>query len=219
MEYRKLGNLEIATIGLGTLRTFDVTSDEDIVVRSQIVDNCLANDINFIDCASAYGNAEKIVGTTTQGRRDKFYMATKVRTEGKEAGEAKIARSIELFQTDHIDLYQIHTMIDWKTHLPTLEALKAEAKIGMIGVTAMVDEAYPEIVGLMKTERIETVQIPYNVMDREVEKELLPTVEELGTGVLVMESLKKGRYVKDPKSQPDLTPLAEYGIEAWAKAL
>jgi len=146
-------------------------------------------------------------------------MATKVRTEGKEAGEAQIARSIELFQTDHIDLYQIHAMIDWKTHLPTLEALKAEAKIGMIGVTAMVDEAYPEIVGLMKTERIDTVQIPYNVMDREVEKELLPTVEELGTGVLVMEPLKKGRYVKDPKSQPDLTPLAEYGIETWAQAL
>jgi len=68
LEYRKLGNLEIATIGLGTLRTFDMTSDEDIAVRSQIVDNCLANDINFIDCASAYGNAEKIVGTTTQDR-------------------------------------------------------------------------------------------------------------------------------------------------------
>ena len=122
-----------------------MTSDEDIVVRSQIVDNCLANDINFIDCASAYGNAEKIVGTTTQGRRDKFYMATKVRTEGKEAGEAQIARSIELFQTDHIDLYQIHTMIDWKTHLPTLEALKAEAKIGMIGVRSNNDNDYHPI--------------------------------------------------------------------------
>ena len=41
----------------------------------------------------------------------------------------------------------------------------------------------------------------------------------LGTGVLVMEPLKKGRYVKDPKSQPDLTPLAEYGIETWAQVL
>jgi aryl-alcohol dehydrogenase-like predicted oxidoreductase len=219
LEYRKLGNLEISTIGLGTLRTFDVTSDEDIAVRSHIVDNCLSNDINLIDCASAYGNAEKVVGITTQGRRDKFYMASKVRTEGKEAGEAQIAQSFELFQTDYIDLYQIHNMIDWKTHLPTLEAQKEEGKIGMIGVTAMVDEAYPEIVELMKTGRIDTVQIPYNVMDREVEKELLPTAEELGTGILVMEPLKKGRYVKDLKSQPDLTPLAEYGIETWAQAL
>ena len=83
----------------------------------------------------------------------------------------------------------------------------------------MVDEAYPEIVGLMMTERIETVQILYNVMDRVLDKVLLPPVEELGTGVLVMEPLKKGRYVKDPKSQPDLTPLAEYGIETWAQAL
>jgi aryl-alcohol dehydrogenase-like predicted oxidoreductase len=219
LQYRKLGNLEISTIGLGTLRTFDVESDEDVAVRNQIVDNCLANDINFIDCASAYGNAEKVVGITTKGRRDEFYMATKVRIEGKEAGEAQIARSFELFQTDYIDLLQTHNMIDWQTHLPTLEALKDEGKIGMVGVTAMVDEAYPEIVELMKTGRIDTVQIPYNVMDREVEKELLPTAEELGIGVLVMEPLKKGRYVKDLKSQPDLTPLAEFGIETWAQAL
>ena len=141
MQYRKLGNLKISAIGLGTLRTFDVESDEDVAVRNQIVDNSLANDINFIDCASAHGNAEKIVGITTKGRRDEFYMATKVRIEGKEAGEAQIAQSFELFQTDYIDLLQVHNMIDWQTHLPTLEALKDEGKIGMVGVTAMVDEA------------------------------------------------------------------------------
>jgi aryl-alcohol dehydrogenase-like predicted oxidoreductase len=89
----------------------------------------------------------------------------------------------------------------------------------MIGVTALVDEVYPEIVEFMKKGRIDTVQIPYNVMDREDAKELLPTAEEFGIGVLVMEPLKKGRYVKDPKSQPDLTPLAEHGIEAWAQTL
>ena len=120
-------------------------------------------------------------------------MATKVRTVGKEAGTAQITRSFELFQTDHIDLYQIHNMIDSNTHLPTLEPLKAEVKIEMIGVTVLVDEAYPEIVEFMKKGCIDTVQIPYNVMDREVAKELLPTAEELGIGVLVMEPLKKGR--------------------------
>ena len=52
MEYRKLGNLEVSAIGLETLRTFDVTGDEDIAVRNQIVDNCLSNDINLIDTAA-----------------------------------------------------------------------------------------------------------------------------------------------------------------------
>jgi len=60
------------------------------------------------------------------------------------------------------------------------------------------------------------VQIPYNVVQRTVEEGVLPLAEELGIGVMVMESLKKGRYVKELKSEPDLTPLTEFGIETWA---
>lgn len=219
MEYRKLGNLEVSAIGMGTLRTFDVTSEEDIVVRQEIVDSCIANQVNFIDTAAWYGNAEKVVGITTLGRRNKFYLATKVRCEGKEAGEAQIARSFELLNTDYIDLFQIHNMIDWETHLPTLEKLKEQGKIGMVGVTAMVHEAYPVIAGLIKSGRIDTVQIPYNVLEQGCEAELLPLAEEHGIGVLVMEPLKKGRLVKELKAQPDLTPLQELGIHTWAQAL
>ena len=83
MEYRKLGSLEVSVIGLGTLRTFDVTDDDGIAVRGQIVDNCLDNDINLIDTAAWYGNAGQVLGEITQDRRDKFYIATKVRVEGK----------------------------------------------------------------------------------------------------------------------------------------
>ena len=219
MEYRKLGNLDVSAIGLGTLRTFDVTGDEDIAVRSQIVDNCLDNDINLIDTAAWYGNAEDVVGKVTEGRRDQFYFATKVRTEGKEAGEAQMARSFELLKTDYIDLFQVHNMIDWETHLPTLQALKDEGKVGMVGVSAMVREAYPTIMDLMRQGRVDAVQIPYNVLNRGVEDELLPLAEELGTGVLVMEPLQKGRYVLELKQQPDLTPLRDYGINTWAQAL
>jgi aryl-alcohol dehydrogenase-like predicted oxidoreductase len=112
VEYRKLGDLRVSAIGMGTLRTFDVSSDEEIAQRREIIDNCLANQINFIDTAAWYGNAEKVVGITTQGNRDKFYLATKVRTEGKEAGEAQIARSFELLNTDYIDLFQVHNLVD-----------------------------------------------------------------------------------------------------------
>ena len=174
MEYRKLGNLDVSVIGLGTLRTFDVDADEDIAVRQQIVDNCLEQDINLIDSAWMYGNAEKVLGITTQGKRDKFYMATKVRCEGKAEGEAQIANSFDLLNTDYIDLYQVHNMIDWETHLPTLQRLKDEGRIGMVGVSAMVHEAYPTIVELMKAGRVDTVQIPYNVMERGCEDELFP---------------------------------------------
>ena len=219
MEYRKLGNLDVSAIGLGTLRTFDVTDDDAISVRRQIVDNCLGSDVNLIDTAAWYGHAEAVVGEITEGRRDQFYIATKVRTEGKEAGEAQIAQSFENLKTDYIDLFQVHNMIDWQTHLPTLQRLKEDGKVGMVGVSAMVREAYPTIMDLMRQGQVDAVQIPYNVLNRGVEDELLPLAEELGTGVLVMEPLQKGRYVLDLKQQPDLTPLRDYGISTWAQAL
>ena len=219
MEKRELGTLGVSVMGLGTLRAFDVTEESDLVTRRQIIENCISAKINFIDSAAAYGAAEKAVGIATEGIRDKFYLATKVRIEGKEAGERQILQSFENFNTGYIDLLQIHNMIDYQTHLPTLERLQDEGKIGMIGVTAMVVEAYPAIMDLMRFGRIDTVQIPYNVVQREVEAELLPLAEELGTGVMVMEPLKKGRFVKELKGEPDLTPLKELGIQTWAQAL
>ena len=222
MEYRKLGNIDISVIGLGTASTFDVTDKTDIAVRQQIVDNCLANEINLIDTAPLHGRAEEVVGAITDGRRDKFYFATKVLREGKKAGEERIAESFKLLKTDYIDLLQVHNLLDWRTQLATLERLKEEGKIGMVGMTAskhLIDEAYPIFSDLMKDRRIDAIQIPYNVVERDCEKELLPLAEELGIGVLVMEPLQKGNYVKQLKRQPDLGPLAEFGIQTWGQAL
>ena len=52
------------------------------------------------------------MGEITKDLRDQFYIVTKVRAEGKEAGEAQITRSFELLKTDYIDLFQVHNMID-----------------------------------------------------------------------------------------------------------
>ena len=73
-------------------------------------------------------------------------------------------------------------MIDWQMHLPTLERLKDEGKIGMVGVSAMVPDAYPTIIELMRQGRVDAVQIPYNVLNRGAADELLPLAEELGIG-------------------------------------
>ena len=81
MEFRKLGNLDVSVIGLGTLRTFDVTNQDEIAVRRQIVDNCLDSDVNLIDTAAWYGNAEQVLGEITENRRDRFFNATNVEDE------------------------------------------------------------------------------------------------------------------------------------------
>ena len=219
MKFTKLGDVEIPAVGMGTYITFDVTSRADVDVRQQIIENCIEEQVTFIDSSPMYGNAEKVVGITTENRRDRFQFATKVWTQGKEAGEKQIARSFNLMKTDYVDVFQIHNLMDWRTHLPTLERLKEEGKIGLIGVTHMAHSAYPEIAEIMKSGRLDTVQIPYNVFDRAVEDEILPLAGELGIGIIVMEPLKKGRYVTGLRQQPDMTPLAEFGIRTWAQAL
>ena len=221
MEFRKLGNIDVPAVGLGTWLTFDVTSVADIAVRRQIIDNCISEQMTFVDSAAMYGESERVIGLTMESRpsHERLQLATKLRVTGKEAGEASIANSFEMLKTDYIDVFQIHNLVDWRTHLPTLERLRDKGKIGQIGVSHMVPSAYPEMIQIMRSGRINTIQIPYNVVDRVVEAEILPMALERGIGVIVMEPLKRGRYVSSLRHEPDLTPLAEFGIKTWAQAL
>ena len=219
MEFRKLGNLRVPAIGMGTYRTFDVTSDHEMAVRHQIIAKCLSHQVTFVDSSPMYGNAEKVVGITTEGKRDRFQFATKVWCRGRAEGEAQIARSFRLLKTDYIDVLQIHNLLDWRTHLPTLERLKGQGKIGLIGITHYSTSEYPTMMEIMKSGRVDTVQIPYNVVERTCESELLPLAAELGIGVIVMWPLDEGRYVKGLRRKPDLALLNDFGIKTWGQAL
>ncbi len=219
MEFRKLADLDVPAVGLGTYKTFDVTSDEDIGVRTRVLDNCLTSQTAFVDSSPMYGEAEAVVGKATAGRRDQFQLATKVWSQGADEGEAQIARSFELMKTDHLDVLQVHNLLDWRVQLPTLERLKDEGKVGLVGLTHNSASAYPEMMDIMRTGRVDCIQIPYNVVNRAVEEKVLPLAAEMGIGVLVMEPLQKGRYVSGLRTQPDLSPLLEFGIKTWAQAL
>jgi aryl-alcohol dehydrogenase-like predicted oxidoreductase len=72
---------------------------------------------------------------------------------------------------------------------------------------------------IMRSGQIDTIQIPYNVRERSCEARVLPVAEEQGIGVIVMEPLAKGRYVKGLRRPPDLAPLAAFGIRTWGQAL
>jgi aryl-alcohol dehydrogenase-like predicted oxidoreductase len=72
---------------------------------------------------------------------------------------------------------------------------------------------------IMRSGRIDTIQIPYNVLERTCEERILPLAAERGIGVIVMEPLEQGRYVKGQRRQPDLAPLAACGIRTWGQAM
>ena len=219
MQTRKLATLQVSPIGMGTWKTFDVRSEAEIAIRKEIISACLSEGVAFLDSSPMYGESESVVGVTTEGKRDQFQLATKVWCTGLSQGRAEIARSFERFRTNYIDVFQIYNLLDWEIHLPTLEELKAAGRIGLIGITHYLTESYPEMIRIMKNRRISTIQIPYNVLERTCEREILPLAEELGIGVIVMQPLGVGRLVTGLKREPNLAPLRAHGIKTWAQAL
>jgi aryl-alcohol dehydrogenase-like predicted oxidoreductase len=165
MECRQLGSLRVPIIGLGTARTFDVTGERDIAVRRQIIERCLAAQVTFVDSSPMYGQSERVIGLTTEGCRERVQLATKVWCHGRAQGEAQIENSFRLLKTDYIDVLQIHNLVDWRTHLGMLERLRVQGRIGLIGITHYSTSAYPTMLEIMRSGRVHTIQIPYNVRE------------------------------------------------------
>jgi aryl-alcohol dehydrogenase-like predicted oxidoreductase len=106
-----------------------------------------------------------------------------------------------------VDIYQIHNLVAWREHLPVLEALRAGGQVRVVGATHYQHSALSELMTVMRTGRIQMIQIPYNAGDREAEREMLPLAAELGLGVLVMQPLGTGRLVSRSPAPRALEPL------------
>ena len=219
MIYKTIKEFEFSVIGMGTWKTFDVISPTDITLRQEIIENCFASGTNLIDSSPMYGESEKVVGQTTAKYKDKFKFATKVWTQGERQGVDQIERSFNLLETNFIHLLQIHNLVDWESHLPALRRLKEEKRIGLIGVSCMNPNDYPLLIRIMETENIDSIQIPYNVKNKLVEKDVLNICKDLGIGVLAMEPLNKGKIVGDRNNRIESQPaLIELGLKTWAQA-
>ena len=219
MQKRKIKNLEVPVIGMGSAGTFDVKTDKEITVSTETLDNCIAHGTNFLDTSPMYGRSEQVIGVAMKGQRTKFQLATKVWCSGKETGQKQMARSFELLKTDYIEVMQIHNLVDWKSHLPVLVEMKAKNKIGQVGITHYMASALPEMANIMRTGQIDCIQISYNVMEREVEEEILPLAQEMNIGVIVMRPVGAGGLINQLEPEPDLSPLKEFGVNTWGQAL
>lgn len=195
-------------IGMGTWRTFD--TDED---RRPIVEEALAAGIDLFDTSPMYGRAEATLARALEGGRDRVLVADKVWTPDAEEGRRQAAYALSLYGT--VDVYQVHNLVNVPAQLALLEGLKAEGKVRAVGATHYQEGAFADLAALMRTGRLDMVQIPYNPLRREAERLLLPLAAELGLGVLVMSPLQGG--ILDRRPSPD--QLRELGVETWAQAV
>lgn len=210
-ERRRLAQgVEVPCVGMGTWQTFDVAGS-----RRDVVDAALAAGTRLFDSSPMYGNAERVLGEALEGRRDEAFVATKIWTSSPQEGRAQAERALG-FYGGRVDLYQVHNLVGTEVQLPLLERLRDEGKLRLIGATHYSASAFGELASVMRSGRIDAIQIPYNPRERAVEREILPLAGELGLGVLVMRPFAEGALVRRSPSDADLAAL---GVESWAEAL
>jgi len=219
MERRAFGatRLEVPVIGMGTWKTFDVRG-EQVEKRSEVVDAALASGVTFFDSSPMYGEAERVLGRTLKGRRERAIVATKLWTSDDREAEAQITAALRFFD-GRVDVYQVHNLVAWRRRVEQLERLKDAGKVRIIGVTHYSSSAFDDMLVAMRDPRVQAIQIPYNPAQRAVESKLLPAAADLGLGVIVMRPFGEGSLLRATPSAAQLAPLAAFGIRTWPQAL
>ena len=201
MEQRSLGDRgpEVPVIGLGTWQRLEAAADGG--GHATLVDTALDRGVKVFDSSPMYGQAEQLLAEALGERRHDAVVATKIWTNSRHEGQEQLERAVRRFG-GRVDVMQIHNLLAWREHLPMLEAARDRGELGLIGLTHYSSRAFDELEIAMDTGRFDTVQLPYNPLERQVERRLLPRAGELGLGVLVMRPFGEGRLLRARRRAP-----------------
>ena len=214
MQQRRLGpGTAVPVVGLGTWRTLDLPPEEQPHADA-VVGALLDHGGRVVDSSPMYGRAEERLAAALAGRRDQAFVATKTWTRSAAAGRAHFDRQLAWFG-GRVDLQQVHNLLSWRGHLDWMEEERAAERIGLLGATHYSPGAFAELAEVMRSGRIQAVQVPYNPDEREVEAQILPLAQDLGLGVLVMRPLGSGGL----GSGPPAAELHAVGVQTWAEAV
>src|SRR4051794_1905796 len=228
MKHVRLGRtgLQVSQICLGTM-TFGLQCDEPTSVA--ILDKAAEAGVTFVDAADVYplgggpetvGRTEEIIGSWMKGKREQFIVATKcfgrMGPNRWDQGNSRkhildaIDGSLRRLQTDYVDLYQLHgpdpnTPLD--ETLEALDDLVRWGKVRYVGCSNFLAYQVARAVGrseALGTARFDSVQPRYNLLFRQIERELLPLCAEEGIGVIPYNPLAGGLLAgkHDRKTEP-----------------
>jgi aryl-alcohol dehydrogenase-like predicted oxidoreductase len=211
----------LPTVGLGTWQTFDVSEAKpEREPLKAVLRTLISKGGTVVDSSPMYGRSEEVVGdlSTELGINDKLFIATKVWTSGKDKGISQMNDSLRLLKRERVELMQIHNLLDWETHLKTLRAWKAAGKIKYIGLTHYTESAHARLATILERERgIDFIQINYNMLERNAEKNLFPLAQEKGVAVLINQPFGSGNLFRmiRGKKLPDWS--AEFDCHSWGQ--
>jgi diketogulonate reductase-like aldo/keto reductase len=208
MEERGLGPV----VGLGTSRTFEGDAD----LARVVVDAALEAGCRLFDTSPMYGS-EEALGIGFEARRREAAVATKIWADTVAEGRKQFEDQLRWF--GRVEIEQVHNLVAWEEHLPWLETERDAGQIDRLGVTHWQASEFSELARALRTRRFSTLQVPYNPLERECERELLPLAKELGVAVIVMRPLGDKSRLPNPPPAEELAPLREFGISTWPQAL
>jgi diketogulonate reductase-like aldo/keto reductase len=215
-------SVPLPVIGCGTWRGFDVgTRAEERAPLQGVLRALFAAGGSVIDSSPMYGRAEGVVGDLlgAEPSRSEAFLATKVWTTGKATGVAQMRRSLQLLGSERIALMQVHNLLDWRTQLATLREWKQEGRITYLGVTHYTASAYAALEEVMRSERLDFVQLNYAIDDRAAEARILPLAAERGIAVLINRPFGGGGLLRTLGDRPLPGWAAEIACGSWAQVL
>jgi len=207
----------LPVIGVGTWQTFDVGNDP--AARAPLREVLKLLNGNLIDSSPMYGSSEAVAGDLMAelGLRDKLFVATKVWTNGRDAGIAQMEASFKRLRVERMDLMQVHNLADVNTQTSTLLHWKDQKRIRYVGITHYTASAYAEVERLLKTRQYDFLQINYSLGEREAERRLLPLAQELKIAVIANRPFVEGALFRRVKGRALPAWAKDLGIASWAQ--
>jgi len=217
----------LPVIGLGTAIVFDIGSDAgQRGKRTKVIQTLLDGGARVIDTAPSYGTAESVVGDLLAETklRAKAFLATKTRVAGRDRVIAELQQSQRRLHSEKIDLIQIHNVgfadqSEVASQLALLREWKARGVYRYVGVTHSQDQesANGRLIELLKTEKLDFMQVNYSMAERSVEERLLPVAADTGTAILVNLPFARARLFRAVagKALPDWAK--EFDASTWGQ--
>ncbi len=211
---------KIPMVGLGTWIQFDVgyAKEEKDPLR-QVLKAMYEKGGKVIDSSPMYGRSEAVVGELTQemDHPDHFFYATKVWTSGREAGIRQMRESMQKMRRKTMNLMQVHNLVDYKTHLKTLEGWKKEGIIDYSGVTHYTASSHGQLEQIVTSGMVDFIQVNYSMVDRNAEKRLLPAAKEHGVAVIINRPYAQGNLFSKVRKKELPEWCKEWDIHSWGQ--
>jgi diketogulonate reductase-like aldo/keto reductase len=215
------GGETIPALGMGTWITFNVAPYTDArAQRVEVLRAFFEAGGRLVDSSPMYGLAEAAVGHCREqlDGAPQLFSATKVWTPTRLAGVAQMNLSLKLWGLERFDLMQVHNLLDWEAHLPTLKEWKSQKRLRYLGITTSHGRRHDEMLGLIETQPdFDFVQFSYSIGDREAEAKLLPAARARGKAVIINRPFRTGALFERVAGKPLPGWAGEIGCASWAQ--